>query len=174
MAMQEAIPDKFVDWLANQIGSHKWVVARKSKKRIEQGYELFLTQRRFTALKRHFEKETAQVEVDQISLHLTEPDLAFAKQRKETFSGMAFWAGTGPAGRSCRGCAHWRADGYMASSGLLKDSICGKYKALTHGTEGLRVPHYAKACKYFEEATEVRPLEKPSDTSEPSAHRGTP
>lgn len=164
MTMEATVPSEFVDWLAQQIGSCKWVVARKSKKRIEEGYELFLTRRRFTALKRHFMKEMGEMEVDQISLHLTEPDLAFAQKRKDTFSGMAFWGGTGPTGKTCRECRLWHADGYMASSGLLKDSICDKYKSLTHGTEGLRVPHYAKACKYFDQAAEVRPLEKPRDS----------
>lgn len=161
MSSQELVPEGFTDWLANQIGTSKWMVGRKSKKRLEKGYEIFLTQRRFTALKRHFEKETSEMDNDQVSLHLTEPDVALGQKHKDTFSGMAFWAGTGPEEKSCRGCSHWRSDGYMASSGLLKDSICGKYKALMHGTEGLRIPHYAKACKYFEETATVRPLEKP-------------
>lgn len=158
---QDTVPTDFRDWLANQIGTSKWIVARRSKKRVEVGFDLFITQTRFTALQRHFWKETGEMENDLISKHLTEPDVALGQKRKDTFSGMAFWAGTGPDGKTCRGCTHWRADGYMASSGLLKDSICGKYKSMMHGAEGLGVPHYAKACKYFDETAEARPLEKP-------------
>lgn len=153
--------DLFAGWLARYVGTCKWVVARKSKKRIEQGYELFLTQKRFTSLKRHFEKETGEMDRDQVSMHLTEPDLAFAQRRKETFPGMAFWSGTGPDNQTCRNCALWQFDGYMAGSGLLKDSICTKYKSLMCGAAGPRIPHYAKTCKYFTETTEPRSLEKP-------------
>jgi len=125
----------FPEWLALHLGTSKWVVARKSKKLIG------------------------------ISQHLTEPDMDFAKKRKDTFPGMAFWASTGPADKTCRGCRFWAADGYMAGSGLLRDSLCTKYRALMHGQEGGRIPHYAKACKYFDETTDARPLEKPRTIS---------
>lgn len=159
--METEVPAKFAGWLALHLGTSKWVVARRSKRLVEKGYEQFLTQKRFTALKRYFEKENGEMENDSISQHLTEPDMDFAKRRKDTFSGMAFWASTGPADKTCRGCIHWSADGYMAGSGLLRDSLCTKYRALMHGQEGGRIPHYAKACKYFEETSDPRPLEKP-------------
>lgn len=159
IAAYDNAPEAFAKWLAAQIGEHRWIVARRSKARIKQGYDHFFTKRRFMAFQAHFDKEHAEM-TDSVSAHLTEPDLAFAQQRAETKPGQAFWGGTGPAGKTCRGCARWEFDGYMASSGLLKDAPCGKYRALMHGQQGDRVPHFARACKYFEPGEE-HPLHKP-------------
>jgi hypothetical protein len=164
VTIHDSSPQDFIEWLADQLGTRKWVVARKSKKRIKEGYEVFLTQMRFTALKRYFEKESGEMEADGISQHLTEPDLDFARKRKDTFEGMAFWASTGPAGKTCRGCMHWKSDGY---------SPCGKYKSLMHGQDGGRVPHYAKSCKYFLETSTPPALEKPRSPVTP-ANRAEP
>lgn len=155
----DSVSEVFAIWLNDQLGEHKWIVARKSKAHIDQGFDTFFTKRRFTAFQAAFEKETSEM-TDSVSAHLTEPDLVLARQRAETKPGQAFWGGTGPEGKTCRGCARWEFDGYMASSGLLKDAPCGKYRALMHGQQGDRVPHFAKACKYFEQATE-HALHKP-------------
>jgi hypothetical protein len=155
----DSAPESFVDWLSAQIGEHKWIVARRSKARIKQGYDHFFTKRRFMALQAHFDKEHGEM-TDSVSAHLTEPNMVLARQRSETKPGQAFWGGTGPDGKTCRTCARWDADGYMAGSGLLRDAPCGKYRALIHGQQGDRVPHFAKACKYFEQGEE-RPIHKP-------------
>lgn len=162
MTMQDiSIPDGFPEWLAEQVGPSKWIVARKSAKRVKQGFELFLTQKRFFALVEHFNQETGMIETDELSKHLTEPNKTLGQQRRDTHPGQAFWAGTGPQGKTCRACMHWACDGYLISSGLLKTARCIKYRALMHGADGCSIPHYAKACKYFEETDTVPPLENP-------------
>lgn len=79
---------------------------------------------------------------------LTVLDQQFQAMVKETPSGMAYWAGTGPQGRTCRECVMYKADGYNASN-LLKPAKCRKYTELSH-REGKSFPHDSKACKYFE------------------------
>lgn len=159
MTSIENVTPKFNEWLLRQTGNCKWIVARRSKKRVEAGYDLFMTQKKFSALQRFFDKETA--EMDDLSLHLTEPNQDLAKKRKDTRPGMAFWAATGPASRTCRECRHWDSLGYLASSGLLRDSPCARYRSMMNGETGPGVPHYAKACKYFDVAAEVRAVHKP-------------
>jgi hypothetical protein len=61
---------------------------------------------------------------------------------KETFAGMAHFAGSGPAGFRCRECEHW------ATHHLSKP--CRKFKRLT-GRKARPVPGAAAACKYFSE-----------------------
>jgi hypothetical protein len=158
-AAHDNATDEFVKWLADQIGETRWIVARRNRARIEQGYDYFLTKRRYLALQAHFDKETAEM-TDTVSAHLTEPNMELARHRAETKPGQAYWGGTGPEGKTCRTCARWEADGYMAGSGLLRDALCGKYRALMHGQQGDRVPHFAKACKYFEQGDE-RPIHQP-------------
>lgn len=159
--MMEAgqVNDKFEEWLARHLGPHKWIVARRSKARVKSGYDLFLTQKKFDALLRYFDKEMTVIESPET--HLTEPNPDLAKKRKETHAGQAFWAATGPDGKTCRECSEWMSTGYLASSGLLKDSPCDKYARMMNCTAGPAVPHYAKACKYFEAAGEGRPTYKP-------------
>lgn len=147
----------FSQWLIRQVGPCKWVIARSSKKRRKEGYDKFFTQRQFTALKHAFERETAPMsEID----HLTEPNPDLAAKRSKTMPGMAFWAGTGPEGKTCRECKHWAFDGYLASSGLLKDAQCDKYTRMMNGNPGGKLPHYMPACKYFELDSTAPSIEK--------------
>lgn len=152
------VSDKFNVWLALHTGQHKWIVARRSKARVKAGYVLFLTEKKFNALLSYFDREMEEVESPE--LHLTEPNPDLAKKRKETHAGMAFWAGTGPDGKTCRECAHWNSGGYLSSCGLLRDSPCEKYARMMNCVAGPLVPHYAKACKYFEPCADNRPTYK--------------
>jgi hypothetical protein len=155
----------FSRWLTQQIGDIKWTVARRSKKAVAAGYQLFLTQKRFNALRRHYADEIemrgAMESEDGFSKHLTEPNLDLAQKRKDTFPGMAHWARTGPDGATCRGCVRWEFDGYFAGSGLLKPALCAKYRSLMHGQPGAKVPHYAQACKHFDAAEDAPSLGQP-------------
>ena len=69
----------------------------------------------------------------------------------KTHIGMAHFAGTGPAGVSCRECIHWASKrDYYARGGkhgpTLKPSPCIRF-----GRGREPVPHHAAAaCKYFE------------------------
>lgn len=89
---------------------------------------------------------------------LTELDQQFQAMVKETPSGMAYWAGTGPSGRTCRECEKFKADGYNAAS-LLKTAKCAKYTELSL-REGMKIPHDSKACKYFEASESPPPVFK--------------
>ena len=74
---------------------------------------------------------------------------------RTTPPGMAFWAGSGPAGKTCRECIHWQADGYYAGGNRafnqgLKPGICRKARAMTMGKAQPPVRYINSACKYFE------------------------
>lgn len=45
---------KFSDWLAERLGTRRWVVARASARRREK-YDLFLSSKRYNALRAEFE-----------------------------------------------------------------------------------------------------------------------
>lgn len=151
---------QFSEWLPTQIGPCKWMVGRNSKRRRKEGYDCFFTQERFIALQLAREKEVAYMNGS--TPHLTEPDADLAEKRRRTKPGMAFWAGTGPAGKTCRGCKNWHSDGYLVASLLLKDSICDKFKSMMNGEAGPALPHYTISCKYFEPAEKERPISKPN------------
>jgi hypothetical protein len=69
------------------------------------------------------------------SCYLTSIDPELDRLVKLTKPGMAHWAGTGPAGTTCEGCAHYG----------FRESIRGK-----HGDIVKTVLH-AKSCgRYFE------------------------
>lgn len=148
MTIAETI--SFSDWLIAQLGQCKWVVARSSKGLREQGYDRFFSQKKFTVLKQQFERDTTQMSSDIMSLHLTEPNKELGEKRRKTPPGMAFWAGTGPAGKTCRECKFWENQGWLTSCGLLKDAHCEKYTRMMNGNVGGRIPHFTVACKYFE------------------------
>lgn len=158
MNIETKIVHPFDVWLTEQIGPCQWMVGRSSKKRREKGYDRFFTQKNFSGLKRVYDKEVAAM--GSAELHLTEPDQDLAEKRRRTPPGMAFWAGTGPAGATCRGCQFWLSDGYLADCGLLKDSICGKYRSMMNGEAGAKLSHYTPACKYFAAELSERPLSK--------------
>ena len=84
-----------------------------------------------------------------------------------TPAGMAHWAGSGPAFKTCRECRSWVSIGKWreegpGSSGEPLPSRCRKYKTL--GMEksfGPPIPHDTLACKHFEEAAKPQPLKRP-------------
>lgn len=100
--------------------------------------------------------------------HLTKPQgEELAAMQAATVPGMAFWAGSGPAGRTCRECVHWSASGrYIRHrkgnkakrpEGSLKDQRCDKYARLSYGREGDKLGYHTPACRYFEALSEDRP-----------------
>jgi hypothetical protein len=90
-----------------------------------------------------------------LSRNLTSLNLEQDRVCRNSFAGMAHFAETGPAGRTCRECRFWQHTPYDYHSrvgkyhGLIKPCACGKYKSLT-GRAGARVPDDAAACKYFQ------------------------
>lgn len=92
--------------------------------------------------------------------HLTVLDPAFEAKRNRTYPGMAHFAGTGPAGSSCRLCLFWTGcgfeDGWYAKKGKhggkLKPRSCAKHRELMQGDIGPAIPYDAAACKYFSES----------------------
>lgn len=93
--------------------------------------------------------------------HMTRPqgdDLA--AMQADTAHGMAFWAGSGPAGKTCRECASWATSkSYKRDDiGGLCDRRCRKYRAMSGGINGGAIPHLKAACKYFSPAEKAPPL----------------
>lgn len=84
------------------------------------------------------------------SEHMTEQTVEMRAGRK-TYPGMAHFAGTGPAGMTCRLCRWWENDqgNRWLGGGTLKAARCAKYTALLD-QKGKTIPHDAAACKYFE------------------------
>ena len=90
-------------------------------------------------------------------------DTISEKGLRETPPGMAHWRGSGPKGKVCRECIHYRADRrYTANSpGHAKNQLmpgdCRKVKALTN-LWGPKFPTETAACKHFEENPEPPPF----------------
>ena len=90
--------------------------------------------------------------------HLVVLDPVFETKRQRTYPGMAHFAESGPARKTCRDCALWtgcgQESGYYAKKGRhggsLKPRPCSKYKNMMQSI-GPGVPHSAPACKYFVE-----------------------
>lgn len=96
---------------------------------------------------------------DGLSLHLTQPNPELGKMIAATPSGMAHWAGSGPAGVTCRECIFFdHQKSYYSKKGMnggaLKPARCKKYKAMTQANGG-NIPHETRACKYFSQADNV-------------------
>lgn len=92
------------------------------------------------------------------------------QQIARTPTGMAHWSGTGPAGSTCRQCAHWRVQGRYGKSPKdrqpyeLKDGPCALYekRVSIKGKMGPKLRHTQPSCKYFEEnASPPKITEKP-------------
>jgi hypothetical protein len=99
---------------------------------------------------------------DNLSLHLTQPNAELGKLIAATPSGMAFWAGTGPANTTCRECMFFdHQKSYYAKKGIgggsLNPARCKKYSALAN-RHGDKIEHGTRACKYFERAEVVPPI----------------
>lgn len=71
-----------------------------------------------------------------------------------TYAGQAHLAGTGPAGKTCRECEHFKGDGYNVGSGLPRPGRCQKFMAMMNSAYPPKIPAAAAACKYFVPATE--------------------
>jgi hypothetical protein len=70
---------------------------------------------------------------------LTVLDRQFNEMVRNTPSGMAYWAGSGPEGKTCRECRNLGKAQY-STSGMLKATKCDKYTELSYDS---------RACKYF-------------------------
>ncbi len=88
--------------------------------------------------------------------HLTETNTSDLV--KGTHVGMAYFAGTGPKGKTCRECAHWGATvrkhlyrNPVYSAPDLQHHECNKFTKMI-GRAGGKVPHEAAACKYFKQS----------------------
>lgn len=91
---------------------------------------------------------------DHIQDHLTpSPVDTLARQ---SYSGMAHFAGTGPHLKTCRECLFWDHQPFSYRSkngkysGQIKPACCKKYQQITSQI-GDAVPDEAAACKYFDE-----------------------
>jgi hypothetical protein len=72
------------------------------------------------------------------------------KLARQSYPGMAHFAGTGPQGKTCGSCKYFCAA--AISKGRAPDQdYCDKYTVLTHGKVGKRIPKEAEACRHFEE-----------------------
>jgi hypothetical protein len=80
---------------------------------------------------------------------LTQPDPAAAQRHLATYAGQAFFAGTGPAGRTCGQCMRWLFHGFD-KWGFANSSKCSKTEEMSP-RHAVPVPYAAGACKYFEE-----------------------
>lgn len=94
--------------------------------------------------------------------HMTTPQgAAQAALEAAAVPGMAHWAGSGPAGETCRGCTHWGA--YVPHKrdevGLLRNRQCQKFKRMAGGVAGAGVPAPTMACRHFEPGTDVPELQ---------------
>jgi hypothetical protein len=101
--------------------------------------------------------------------HLTNPFPELEAQRRRTVPGMAYWAGSGPAGTTCRECVFWtgcgQEKGYYASKGMkrgtLKPRKCERYRQMMRGETGPAVPYLTAACKHFERNASPPAIEEP-------------
>lgn len=79
----------------------------------------------------------------------------FDQMARQSFPGMAHFAGTGPHGSTCRECIFWAHGEHDYRSkngkyhGLILPASCNKYRRLTQNI-GDKIPDDARACKYFE------------------------
>ena len=85
-------------------------------------------------------------------LTVLDPDLESKVAR--TPRGMAFWAGTGPDGKTCRECKFFTFEGYKSNrghkGGLLKNGKCQKFSALAQ-IDGPPISFELSSCKHFEQ-----------------------
>lgn len=101
--------------------------------------------------------------------HLTEPrGESFTSMLQRTHPGMAHFAGTGPAGLTCRQCVFWSVgalDWHSAGGkhgGALKARGCRAYTKFTMGKTGQKVPHDAHVCKHYEASTDAPTIRRPN------------
>jgi hypothetical protein len=80
-------------------------------------------------------------------------EVPFDKMAKQSFAGMAHFAGTGPSGKRCGECSNFC--GYPISDGTPDKDYCDKYQQMM-GKPGKRIPKEAQACKYFTPRKKVK------------------
>src|SRR5262245_38293745 len=90
------------------------------------------------------------------TLHMTQthpPELV--QQIRASEPGMAHWAGSGPAGKTCGECQHWNfwrqirnASGAVICTEQHKG--CQKYQQLTN-KKGPEISRQLPACRHFQE-----------------------
>lgn len=103
-------------------------------------------------------------------------DAGFEEAIKATFLGQAHIAGTGPKGKTCRECSLWfimrrpepeappqpAPPGYFGKKSQtpleLKRARCNQ--PIPHKANR-RVPHHAKACRFFDQAENPPAERKP-------------
>ena len=94
--------------------------------------------------------------------HLTKPQgEELAAMQAATVPGMAFWAGSGLVGKTCRECESWGGGRALERNedGFLKDAPCAKFKSLMGGfVVGQPISHELKSCRYFTPAERERPV----------------
>jgi hypothetical protein len=78
-------------------------------------------------------------------------------QAAQTFAGMAFWSGTGPAGLRCSDCKFFgyevpRLDRFGEVIGTARKPGCEMFFRLTQ-KHGPRFPSGTLSCRYFEVRT---------------------
>lgn len=76
----------------------------------------------------------------------------------DTYVGMAFLAGSGPAGRVCRECQHYVEPVYRKQ--LLTKGRCSEFSRQRQGTIGAKFPATVACCKYFAERSDPHPLQQ--------------
>ena len=86
--------------------------------------------------------------------HFTIIDPQQDERQRLAHPGQANWAE--PAiGHTCRECTYWGDAGNKQSGrvtrGVPRPRRCEKYSQLMDGRRGARVPHDAKACRFFVE-----------------------
>ena len=69
------------------------------------------------------------------------------KLARQSYAGMAHFAGTGPEGATCNRCMHYDYDP-IKNSGMM-ERPCKQFQRLT-GKLGKSVPALASACRHFE------------------------
>lgn len=91
-------------------------------------------------------------------------------QHAATCSGMAHFAGTGPAGRTCRECAKWgtAVRFYRRTGGELRRRRCARFSELAQGRIGAPVGHHRAACRHFALNPDAPPVTRPARQREES------
>lgn len=101
----------------------------------------------------------------ELTAHRTKAE--FDQQVRVTYLGQAHFAGTGPAGTTCRQCRFWHlsdADGepqppyYSGETGELHKARCNRPMM---NKAHRRVPHDAPSCRLFEASDNPKPAKKP-------------
>jgi hypothetical protein len=78
--------------------------------------------------------------------YLTSTNPELEQQARCTPAGMAHWSGTGPAGATCKQCAHHRD--ITDDRGRARRNRCAQYRTLS-GSIGGTVPGDTPACRHF-------------------------